>query len=96
MCKYIISLQKYPQRYIFLQIPVLQLAKIFIAEMSVRTKTRKDNCDKKFVFAIDNCDIFQHSYGFVQCCDRDARLFFHYSEYKGDMDAVNIGGMHIN
>lgn len=32
-----------------------------------------------------------HSYGFVQCCDRDARLFFHYSEFKGDMDAVNIG-----
>ena len=32
----------------------------------------------------------------MQCCDRDARLFFHYSEFKGDMDTVNIGGMDRN
>ncbi|KAL3882334.1 hypothetical protein ACJMK2_028687 [Sinanodonta woodiana] len=32
-----------------------------------------------------------HSYGFIQCCDRDARLFFHFSEYGGDMDTVSIG-----
>lgn len=32
-----------------------------------------------------------HSYGFVQCCDRDARLFFHYSEYAGNLDTVKIG-----
>lgn len=32
-----------------------------------------------------------HSYGFVQCCDRDARLFFHYSEYQGDIDAMKVG-----
>lgn len=32
-----------------------------------------------------------HSYGFVQCSERDARLFFHYSEFNGDMDSVKIG-----
>uniref|UniRef100_A0A0B7AWL7 Cold shock domain-containing protein E1 n=1 Tax=Arion vulgaris TaxID=1028688 RepID=A0A0B7AWL7_9EUPU len=33
----------------------------------------------------------QHSYGFIQCCDRDARLFFHYSEYNGDVETLKIG-----
>ncbi|XP_059172190.1 cold shock domain-containing protein E1-like [Physella acuta] len=33
----------------------------------------------------------QHSYGFIQCCDRDARLFFHYSEYNGNVEALKIG-----
>ena len=34
----------------------------------------------------------QHSYGFIQCCDREARLFFHFSEYNGNVDTMNIGG----
>ena len=33
-----------------------------------------------------------HSYGFVQCCDRDARLFFHFSEYNGNIDTMKVGG----
>ncbi|KAK7108802.1 cold shock domain-containing protein E1-like [Littorina saxatilis] len=33
----------------------------------------------------------QHSYGFIQCCDRDARLFFHYSEYNGNIEAMKVG-----
>ncbi|GFR76349.1 cold shock domain-containing protein E1, partial [Elysia marginata] len=33
----------------------------------------------------------QHSYGFIQCCDRDARLFFHFSEYSGNIEALKIG-----
>lgn len=32
-----------------------------------------------------------HSYGFVQCCERDARLFFHFSEYAGNIETVKIG-----
>lgn len=32
-----------------------------------------------------------HSYGFVQCYDREARLFFHYSEFNGDADTLKIG-----
>ncbi|XP_019637994.1 PREDICTED: cold shock domain-containing protein E1-like isoform X10 [Branchiostoma belcheri] len=32
-----------------------------------------------------------HSYGFIQCCDRDARLFFHYSQYKGNVDNMKPG-----
>ncbi|XP_071115411.1 cold shock domain-containing protein E1-like isoform X1 [Haliotis cracherodii] len=36
-------------------------------------------------------DKLQHSYGFIQCCDREARLFFHFSEYSGDIDTMKIG-----
>jgi len=32
-----------------------------------------------------------HSYGFLQCCERDARLFFHFSEYAGNIETVKIG-----
>lgn len=32
-----------------------------------------------------------HSYGFIQCCDREARLFFHFSEYNGDIEAMKVG-----
>jgi len=35
----------------------------------------------------------QHSYGFIQGSDREIRLFFHFSEFKGDKDTMNIGGM---
>jgi len=31
-----------------------------------------------------------HSYGFIQCCDREARLFFHFSEYTSDIDNLKI------
>ncbi|XP_076445198.1 cold shock domain-containing protein E1-like [Babylonia areolata] len=33
----------------------------------------------------------QHSYGFIQCLDREARLFFHYSEYNGNIDVMKVG-----
>ncbi|KAK3798016.1 hypothetical protein RRG08_034577 [Elysia crispata] len=33
----------------------------------------------------------QHSYGFIQCCDRDARLFFHFSEYSGNIETLKVG-----
>lgn len=32
-----------------------------------------------------------HSYGFIQCCERDSRLFFHFSEYGDDINMVKIG-----
>lgn len=32
-----------------------------------------------------------HSYGFIQCCDREARLFFHFSEYSGEIDNMKVG-----
>ena len=37
--------------------------------------------------------MFQHSYGFIQCCEREARLFFHFSEYGGNIEEMKIGGM---
>jgi len=32
-----------------------------------------------------------HSYGFIQCLQREARLFFHYSEFGGDADTMRTG-----
>ena len=34
------------------------------------------------------------SYGFVYCCHRDGRYFFHFSEYKSDITQAKIGGIH--
>ncbi len=34
---------------------------------------------------------FQHSYGFIQCCDRQARLFFHFSQFDGNIEHLKIG-----
>ena len=34
----------------------------------------------------------QHSYGFIRCLEREARLFFHYSEFGGDADTMRTGG----
>ncbi|XP_077993064.1 cold shock domain-containing protein E1-like isoform X2 [Glandiceps talaboti] len=32
-----------------------------------------------------------HSYGFIQCAERDSRLFFHYSQYDGNIENMKIG-----
>merc|ERR1719483_1379848 len=32
-----------------------------------------------------------HSYGFIQCCDRQARLFFHFSQFDGNIEHLKIG-----
>lgn len=34
---------------------------------------------------------FQHSYGFIQCCERQARLFFHFSQFSGNIEHLKIG-----
>ena len=31
-----------------------------------------------------------HSYGFIQCCDRQARLFFHFSQFDGNIEHLKI------
>ncbi|KAG9510061.1 Cold shock domain-containing protein E1 [Fragariocoptes setiger] len=31
------------------------------------------------------------SYGFIQCCERQARLFFHYSQYSGKVEHLKLG-----
>ncbi|KAG6462999.1 hypothetical protein O3G_MSEX013592 [Manduca sexta] len=32
-----------------------------------------------------------HSYGFIQCCERQARLFFHFSQFSGNTEHLKIG-----
>ena len=31
------------------------------------------------------------SYGFIQCCDRQARLFFHFSQFDGNKEHLKLG-----
>ncbi|KAJ8866383.1 hypothetical protein PR048_032226, partial [Dryococelus australis] len=35
--------------------------------------------------------LLQHSYGFIQCCERQARLFFHFSQFNGNIEHLKIG-----
>lgn len=32
------------------------------------------------------------SYGFIQCTERQARLFFHCSQYSGNLQELKLGG----
>ncbi|XP_014783652.1 cold shock domain-containing protein E1 [Octopus bimaculoides] len=32
-----------------------------------------------------------HSYGFIQCNERESRVFFHFSEYSGNAENVKVG-----
>jgi len=32
------------------------------------------------------------SYGFIQCSERQARLFFHCSQYNGNLQELKVGG----
>lgn len=32
-----------------------------------------------------------HSYGFIRCCERQARLFFHYSQFSGNIEHLRLG-----
>ncbi|XP_017892359.1 cold shock domain-containing protein E1 isoform X1 [Ceratina calcarata] len=34
-----------------------------------------------------------HSYGFIQCCERQARLFFHFSQFSGNIEHLKIGDL---
>jgi len=42
-------------------------------------------------FHIIETFIQQHSYGFIQCCERQARLFFHFSQFSGNIEHLKIG-----
>lgn len=43
---------------------------------------------------LDNCDpvCAQPTYGFLQCANRQGRLFFHFSEVATDADSLRVGG----
>lgn len=36
------------------------------------------------------------SYGFIQCSERQARLFFHCSQYNGNLQELKIGGERVD
>lgn len=36
------------------------------------------------------------SYGFIQCSERQARLFFHCSQYNGNLQELKIGGEELD
>ena len=44
-----------------------------------------------FLYLLSTFSPIQHSYGFIQCCDRQARLFFHFSQFDGTIEHLKIG-----
>lgn len=49
------------------------------------------NCEYTQVINLYVVFILQHSYGFIQCCERQARLFFHFSQFSGNIEHLKIG-----
>lgn len=45
----------------------------------------------KYDFEVTLLSFLQHSYGFIQCCERQARLFFHFSQFNGNIEHLKIG-----
>ena len=45
----------------------------------------------KSIAYFTNHPVLQHSYGFIQCCERQARLFFHFSQFGGNIEHLKIG-----
>ncbi|KAI8431064.1 hypothetical protein MSG28_001125 [Choristoneura fumiferana] len=41
--------------------------------------------------ANEQVGLLMHSYGFIQCCERQARLFFHFSQFSGNIEHLKIG-----
>ena len=44
-----------------------------------------------FVLNFEYYLFFQQTYGFIQCCERQARLFFHFSQFDGNTEHLRIG-----
>lgn len=37
------------------------------------------------------CLFSQASFGFIECCERNVRIFFHYSQFNGDPNELQVG-----
>ncbi|XP_026284230.1 cold shock domain-containing protein E1 isoform X1 [Frankliniella occidentalis] len=55
---------------------------------------QQNNSDGAYQSATRETGIIEkllHSYGFIQCCERQARLFFHFSQFSGNIEHLKIG-----
>ncbi|KAJ1525069.1 hypothetical protein ONE63_009914 [Megalurothrips usitatus] len=57
-------------------------------------QSQQNNSDGAYHSATRETGIIEkllHSYGFIQCCERQARLFFHFSQFSGNIEHLKIG-----
>lgn len=40
---------------------------------------------------VEPCVVFQEAFGFIERADVVKEIFFHYSEFKGDLEALQAG-----
>ncbi|KAK3918613.1 Cold shock domain-containing protein E1 [Frankliniella fusca] len=59
-----------------------------------QSQQQQNNSDGAYHSATRETGIIEkllHSYGFIQCCERQARLFFHFSQFSGNIEHLKIG-----
>ncbi|ODM91127.1 Cold shock domain-containing protein E1 [Orchesella cincta] len=56
-----------------------------------RTNEHGDNSFNQGVRETGIIEKLLHSYGFIQCCERQARLFFHFSQFEGTIEHLKLG-----
>ncbi|XP_076285860.1 cold shock domain-containing Unr [Lasioglossum baleicum] len=63
----------------------------YTEETSTNNSTDQDQSANQGTRETGIIEKLLHSYGFIQCCERQARLFFHFSQFSGNIDHVRIG-----
>lgn len=64
---------------------------LFSRQMSSNAELNDENHATKTSRELGIIEKLCSSYGFVLCCHRDGRYFFHFSEYKNDIQQAKIG-----
>ncbi|OAD53512.1 Cold shock domain-containing protein E1 [Eufriesea mexicana] len=63
----------------------------YTEEPTTNNSTYQDQSENQGTRETGIIEKLLHSYGFIQCCERQARLFFHFSQFSGNIDHLRIG-----
>lgn len=63
----------------------------FTAETTTNNSSYQDQSGNQGTRETGIIEKLLHSYGFIQCCERQARLFFHFSQFSGNIEHLKIG-----
>ncbi|XP_017787801.1 PREDICTED: cold shock domain-containing protein E1 [Habropoda laboriosa] len=63
----------------------------YTEEPATNNSTYQDQSENQGTRETGIIEKLLHSYGFIQCCERQARLFFHFSQFSGNIEHLKIG-----
>ncbi|PBC31581.1 Cold shock domain-containing protein E1 [Apis cerana cerana] len=63
----------------------------YTEEPTTNNSTYQDQSENQGTRETGIIEKLLHSYGFIQCCERQARLFFHFSQFSGNIEHLKIG-----